>query len=41
MAPPNMNMNTKSAVRPLNEPSSSIRQYRYLPPVKDSSLSET
>uniref|UniRef100_A0A0E9VKJ7 Uncharacterized protein n=1 Tax=Anguilla anguilla TaxID=7936 RepID=A0A0E9VKJ7_ANGAN len=26
--PPKRNMNTKSAVRPLNEPSSSIRQYR-------------
>ena len=27
---PNMNIMTKSAVRPLNEFSSSIRQYRYV-----------
>jgi hypothetical protein len=28
--PPKMNIITKSAVRPRNEPSSSIRQYRYV-----------
>lgn len=28
--PPKRNMKTKSAVRPLKEPSSSMRQYRYL-----------
>ena len=29
-APPKMNMKTKSAVRPRNDPSSNMRQYRYV-----------
>lgn len=38
MAPPKININTKSAVRPRNEPSSSILQYRYLKTVKEFSF---